>query len=684
MGCCGDNSGKYSTSELFIDLYILEPQNDRGTIFIIKKIESDNLDKTFDRTLKEHLICSKIMNNNYLGENFQFKINNSLFYCYLKEIPIVKNYLQVKDLEPLSFETLHKISILLTNNYDKLYLPKKYLIKKTKFYSDLNNLKIDFSSISLNTKNIFDPNLSCDLILTKPHLTEDLSQIQEEENENNTYEQINEKEEKNDSEDNSIYEDDDDEEEEIIENQKNNEQNNKNYIHIKGEITSEKVKNIYHKLSRYIDEDDEEDDEEENDNNNDINSNNKNIIRNFRKNKNNEGLGSDIKIFEKKRTSGISIDDDNDNLKNRGNELKINLNEKENIDNSNSEIKINNINNNNNQKNKIIDSIYMENLKKIDLEVFSELIELLSIYPYLKRISFCDFYLDKEFEGWENIIHLINENNNIRWLDFHKSNMNNMILGLICKAIENKRIRYLDFSENFINQNGAKILGNFIQKNKTLQRLILNNNDLEDFRNIGVKYICEPLMLHPNIQHLDLSSMTVTGCGESIANLIKNTKTLKCIVLRDCLINLKDFQNICKALSLENISKTINNIDMSHNDMASDKSLEEIGKMIKINKSLTYLNMEKMNLNMNNYNYILNGLNENETITHFSFCFNPKVKPKIILEYFLHRKKLSSLAYIPYKANINEKETKVEFNLDENKLIEKFKKKRRKVKLITR
>ena len=33
-------------------------------------------------------------------------------------------------------------------------------------------------------------------------------------------------------------------------------------------------------------------------------------------------------------------------------------------------------NNNNNQKNKIIDSIYMENLKKIDLEVFSELIDV--------------------------------------------------------------------------------------------------------------------------------------------------------------------------------------------------------------------------------------------------------------------------------------------------------------------
>ena len=85
---------------------------------------------------------------------------------------------------------------------------------------------------------------------------------------------------------------------------------------------------------------------------------------------------------------------------------------------------------------------------------------------------------------------------------------------------------------------------------------------------------------------------------------------------------------------------------------------------------------------MKNYNYIFNGLNENGTMTHFSFCFNPQIKPKIVLEYFLHRKKLSSLAYIPYKSNINEKNEKVEFNLEEKKIIEKFKKKRKKVKLI--
>ena len=679
MGCCGGNLRKLSTTDFYIELFNLEPENSKGTKFIIKKLESEKFEKVLEKTLKDHLSELKIIKNKNLGAKFKFNIGNSLFFFYLNEKTIVKNFIQVKGLEPFNFETLYKISILLTKNYDKLTLPKKNLIDKTKFSSDLNNLKIDFSNEQINIQKIFDPNLSNNnIVLTKPQLTEDLSEIHEEDNENNSIDQIDERaSEYKDSEDNSVY----DESEEDINENEHQEENLKNYIHIKGEITADVIRDVFEKLSPYLDED-EEDDE---DYNNKIDpNNNKEIIRKLRKSKSSIVPGLNVNNFGKQIKSGISIVDDNI-LAKKGKEIKINNNDRENFESCKESENINKEKiNDKEQNNKIIDSVFIENVKKIDLEIFSELIEILSKYPHLKRISFCDFQIEKDFEGWENIIHLINENSNIRWLDFHKSNMNNLILELICKVIENKRIRYLDISENFINQDGARIIGDFLRKNKTLQRLIINNNDLEEFKKIGVNYICEPLILHPNIQLLDFSSMIVTGCGESVANLIKTTKTLKNLILRDCLLNLKDFQFICRALSSENISKTLINVDLSNNDMGSDKSLEEIGKMIKENKTLTHLNMEKMNLNMNNYNYIFNGLNENEIMIHFSFCFNPKIKPRIVLEYFLHRKKLSSFAYIPYKENINGKDQKVEFNLEEKKIIEKFKKKRKKVKLITR
>lgn len=681
MGCCGDKTIKISTMEFLIDLYILEFDNNKTTSFIIKKLESQKFDKIIEKTLKEHLKDSKLLKNPALGEKFEFNISNALFYCYLNDNPIVKNYLQIKDLEPFNFETLFKISILITKNYDKLSLPKINLINKTKFSNDLNNLKVDFSNVNFNNQKIFDPNLSNDqLVLTKPHLTEELSEIHEEEDENNSNELEGKESENNESEGNSVYEEE--VEEEIIENQNPIEHNDKNYIHLKGEITPDLVRDLFVKLSPYIEENDEEEEEEINKNES---SKNKEIIRKFRRSKSHIVSDLNVEHYTKKRKSGIQIVDENI-LAKKGKELnlKLNLNEKEINENQKLSDTEKDNNKGNEQAKTVIDSIFIEDIKNIDLEIFSELIEILSLYPHLKRISFCDLHMDKEFEGWENIVHLINENNSIRWVDFHKSNMNNYVLEMICKIIENKRLRYIDISENFINQEGARILGNFLRKNKTLQRLILNNNDLEDFRKNGVNSICEPLILHPNIQYLDFSSMSVTGCGESVGNLIKTSKTLKTLILRDCLLNLKDFQFICRALSLENISNTINNVDISHNDMASDKSLEEIGKMVKVNKSLTHLNMEKMNLNMKNYNFIFNGLNENNTIIHFSFCFNPNIKPRIVLEYFLHRKKLSSLAYIPYKANINDKGPKIEFNLEEKKIIEKFKKKRKKVKLITK
>ena len=84
-------------------------------------------------------------------------------------------------------------------------------------------------------------------------------------------------------------------------------------------------------------------------------------------------------------------------------------------------------------------------------------------------------------------------------------------------------------------------------------------------------------------------------------------------------------------MCFNDISKAITNVDLSFKDMANDKIIEEIG----INKNLSTLNMYKMNLKMSNYNIILNALNENDNIIDFSFCYNPYIKPKIILEYFL-------------------------------------------------
>ena len=672
MGCCGE-SVQISTMEFTLELYDLIQDPDKKTVFQFKKLNSANAEKLFDKNLTTYIKETNLCKT--LGDDFKFTINNSLFYCYLNtKNAIVKNYLQVKELVPLSYETLHKIAIVLTNNYNQLYMPKINLINKTKNIMNLSGNVVDISDVMLNRQYIFDPNLSKDMILfRKPNLGDEMNENGKEEDDNKSessqFTQSQKNSEDNNSNNSSVYEDNsetDSEKEESEEEKKNA----KNYLVVKEEVTPSEVKLVFDALSPYINEDDDQefrsvkkDDKQGN-------------IRRFRRFGSQTGISIELNQNKNKIVNRrVSVMNNGVVIAKKGEELKLNLfnNEEERKE---REKKLEE------EQKKIIDSVFIESVTIPDLDVFSEMIGILAIYTLLKRISFCNFKFEKETDVWDNIIYLLQENNNIRWVDLHKSNMNNEILSSIAKVCENKRFRYLDLSENFINQDGAAILGEFLSKNKTLQRLILNNNDLDNFKKAGVESICKNLGEHPNIQFLDFSSMVVTGCGESVANLIKNSKSIKSIILKDCVLNMRDIQSICKALSLPNISNSIINVDVSFNDMASDKSLEEIGKMIKANKTLTKLNLDKMNLNMSNYNFILNGLNENDKITHFSFNYNPNVKPRLILEYFLHRKKLNSLSYIPYKATVNDKGPKVEFNLEERKIIKKFKDKRKKVKLV--
>ena len=234
MGCCGEKAN-ISCNEFIIELLTLIPEYNKS-IFNIKEIESIKFNKQLEKKLIENISESKISRNNYLKENFKFNINNSLFYCYINNKPIIYNYLQIKDLEPYNYDNLYKISILITSNFDRLFLPKLILKNKTKFCSKLQDLKLDFSQI-INSEIIMDTQLTNDnLILTKPQLTEDCTDINNNNN-SSVYIRLQEKQDENHSDSNDI-----DNEKIIL----------KNYIHISGELTSEIIKDVYSKISLCI------------------------------------------------------------------------------------------------------------------------------------------------------------------------------------------------------------------------------------------------------------------------------------------------------------------------------------------------------------------------------------------------------------------------------------------------
>jgi len=323
----------------------------------------------------------------------------------------------------------------------------------------------------------------------------------------------------------------------------------------------------------------------------------------------------------------------------------------------------------NGTENNKINKIIIRDAKIEDIDIFSEVIAKLIKYKNLKKFCFYNNIINTDFEGWEDIVELLKNNNNIRCLDLHSSILYDIHLSLIVKAISDKRLRVIDLSENFLTSKGMEVFAVFLRKNQTLQRLYLQRNTVCQFKEEGVRFVTDALMNHPNLQLIDFSFMEITGSGVHIKTLIETVSTLKTLLLRACKLNIHDFKNICGILRK---NKSIQTFDISMNDMGSDKSLDELASVINYNQTITKLLLDQMNLNMNNKDSIFDAIKNNKVLTNFSLNFNSGLNSKFVLNFFFGRKYLNSLEYCPFNPD-KDKDKGKEFTLDEKKLIEKFK-----------
>jgi len=321
------------------------------------------------------------------------------------------------------------------------------------------------------------------------------------------------------------------------------------------------------------------------------------------------------------------------------------------------------------------------------VKIFSSSIESISnfikLMNYLKdkniqSFSFYENSINGEFEGWDSISEFLDESYSIRYLDLHKNALSDNHVCDLIRSLCDKRIRILNLSENNITIEGVKIISDFLKINKTLQKLNLSHNNQNHFKAEGVKYIIEALIESPNIKWINLSYMQLTGCGEYIGKFISGNNSIENIILRSVQLNAIDFKNI-----FDNIKnhKVIKFIDISMNDMGGDKSIQYIADGIKENKSLNSLKMDKININNNNYQIIFDAIEKNKNISCYSINHNSKIKPKIILDFFIKQMQVKTLYYEPFDKNDAE-DRKKELSLDEKKMFEKFKTERPDMKII--
>ena len=318
-------------------------------------------------------------------------------------------------------------------------------------------------------------------------------------------------------------------------------------------------------------------------------------------------------------------------------------------------------------KNEEIMKVFISDIRIEDKESFVELI----IFFWDKNIKIFSFH-DTNINDTDEIIfysiaETLEKNYNIRNLDLHNCNLNDYNMNDLIRAISDKRIRYLDLSKNGITVEGASIISQFLLDNKTLQKLNLSNNNSSLFKSDGIEYITNSLIDSPNIKYIDFSGMNITGCGEFISELITKNKSIESLILKNNALNSNDFKNIFNAIKLNKFLKLI---DISYNDMGGNSALEYIRDAIKENESLCELNMDKININNENYQIIFEGIENNKNISKYSICQN-SINFKIVIDFFMKQMQVKNLKFMMDDKTKNKKLT-----LDEKKMLDKCKNER--------
>ena len=113
-------------------------------------------------------------------------------------------------------------------------------------------------------------------------------------------------------------------------------------------------------------------------------------------------------------------------------------------------------------------------------------------------------------------------------------------------------------------------------------------------------------------------------------------------------------------------------MDLSLNSSVGEDGLKEIGKLITNNKSLISIGLDGMNLSMNNYMPVFQGILKNKTIRSYSLNINPGLPLKGILNFLLKNQNIKEISLIPWDYT---KDKTKKFNDNQLQLFERFHKK---------
>lgn len=279
-----------------------------------------------------------------------------------------------------------------------------------------------------------------------------------------------------------------------------------------------------------------------------------------------------------------------------------------------------------------------------------------------KDITFFNFSENLNIkDNWIKVIDCIDSMNNLHHLNLSMGFIYDKYIIYLFNALKNKRILSIDLSSNFITTQGAAIISKWLSFNRTLKEIQLQQNTMNEFKKEGVGHICNSLINHPNIEYIDVSYMVLTGLGNSLANLLKKTKTLKILKIKNIRMNYNDYVALMPTIGNNN---TLKELYMNDNNPMRDEAVDIVAKMIATNKSLEILNIDSFGLNLENSKVFFVYLKKNNTINDISLNNHPEITTKKYLDMMKNCNTIKKLSII--NRNNKYKKSKEEIDQIEN------------------
>jgi Ran GTPase-activating protein 1 len=186
------------------------------------------------------------------------------------------------------------------------------------------------------------------------------------------------------------------------------------------------------------------------------------------------------------------------------------------------------------------------------------------------------------------------------------------------EAISDKPIKELNLSDNALGPTAAPGYELFFQKNKTLEKLYLNNCGMGPIGTPNlIKIIIENKDMPLKVLKIARNKMETVGCN-SISELIKNKKTLQEIKISDNEIDSEALKNLYESIK---INENITLLDINNNTFKSEGTV--LSELITNLKNIVHLNISDLTIgNRNIIKNIFEELPKLNNLREFFFEYN--------------------------------------------------------------